>query len=523
MAADEQVEPLIEPFEQIVRGHMGELDRRQLDRQRDAIKPTTDLHKQAVPALDCCTAASSGAHPLDQQRLRRRDRRTLHLGRQRRDAHDVLADDAEGFSAGRQQPWTSPGAQDLIGQVSDLIQQVLAVVEHQQHIAAGKEARQIGRVFPSEAHTHGLGDRGDQSILVNDGHERHEEHSVLVAAGQLGCRRQGQPGLAAPAHTRERHEPRLTEGVERDRDLCLAADQSGLLNRQIVAQHIEGAQGREAEDDARCFNLKDGFWLKQVLQAVRAQSAQPEVVALFRAGQLRRCRRADHLPAVCRGHQPRSPIDRGTEVVVIALVRLTGVKSDAQAQRERLRLRDERPLNHHRCSDRLTRRSERRCERVARPREHDTGSTRDRRLDETVVDPQRPIHCRRIPIPQIRRTLDVGEQERHRPSRIGGVHWLIIAEHGPSKVTNQGHVEPRRPITVVRAGGGRGDATSAVPPRARTATASRGTFVGLIAPAAYQKMVVRAPRRGARSMAHQALAMSGQIEEVPCVGHARSS
>jgi hypothetical protein len=88
---------------------------------------------------------------------------------------------------------------------------------------------------------------------------------------------------------------------------------------------------------------------------------QPRRGAQLAADDLPRRRTHQDLPAIRRVHHPSGAVDRRTEVVVIALVTLPGVKSHAHHQRQTLR-----PPGGRQQRLRLDRRPQRRVG----PREH---------------------------------------------------------------------------------------------------------------------------------------------------------
>ena len=137
------------------------------------------------------------------------------------------------------------------------------------------------------------------------------------------------------------------------------------------------------------------------------------------AGERRGRLRAHHLPAVRDRHQPRRTIHRRAEVVPVALGGLTRVHTDPHPDRRTLRprLRGQRLLHRDRRRQRITGPTERGVHAVA-GRLHDVPAVRlDRRPHQRVVTFQRRPHRVRHRLPQLRRTLDIREQERHGPRR----------------------------------------------------------------------------------------------------------
>ena len=80
--------------------------------------------------------------PVEQQRRRRAGLPVVAADGQRRHAHHPLAVDAERLSARRQDPRARSTRQHDVDEVGDVVEEVLAVVEHQQHIQVGEERGQ---------------------------------------------------------------------------------------------------------------------------------------------------------------------------------------------------------------------------------------------------------------------------------------------------------------------------------------------------------------------------------------------
>jgi hypothetical protein len=130
-------------------------------------------------------------------------------------------------------------------------------------------------------------------------------------------------------------------------------------------------------------------------------------------------RRGTHqdLPAIRRVHHPSGAVDGRTEVVAIALVTLPGVKSHSHPQHQTLR-----PSGIRQSGLRLDRRAQRRVGPRERSREavsprgkHHATARADRRSQDRVVGCERRIHRIGLLVPADRRSLDIREEEGHRP------------------------------------------------------------------------------------------------------------
>ena len=176
---------------------------------------------------------------------------------ERRDRQQRLAGDAERLAAGGDDPQPRAVAEQLVGQVRAGVDEVLAVVEHEQGVGVGQAVEQPGSRVPAGRplsaveqrprlpqadraehrlrHVGRVGDRGElgQPDPVGDvvrrrarsgrnrrcrGHRRH-----------LGR----QPGLAGPARADQRHQPVLLQRLEHPGDVILAPDEAGQLRPQV--------------------------------------------------------------------------------------------------------------------------------------------------------------------------------------------------------------------------------------------------------------------------------------------------
>ena len=139
-AADEHAEDVAKSLGQLSRGQYPHPRGRQLDRQRQAVKPSADGQHGARVGVRDPKGRAHQLRPLLEQLDRvaagkQRGGRRQACGRQRKRRHRpaALAFHAEGLAAGGEhdQGWT--GGEDALGQPGRGARQVLAVVEHDQH------------------------------------------------------------------------------------------------------------------------------------------------------------------------------------------------------------------------------------------------------------------------------------------------------------------------------------------------------------------------------------------------------
>ena len=145
----------------------------------------------------------------------------------------------------------------------------------------------------------------------------------------------------------------------------------------------------------------------------------------------------EHLPTVTRRLQPGTEVDDRTEVVAAALDRLAQVQSHPHAQaRAWPRRVPQSILGGDGSGDPGGGRLEGDGEAVARRGEHVAVVCIDDVAQDLVVHREACGHRRIITSPQRRRTLDVGEQERHDARRQG--HFLDLTHSCPSSTGTVG-------------------------------------------------------------------------------------
>ena len=253
---------------------------------------------------------------------------------------------------------------------------------------------------------------------VADRRQLDQPHPVGELAGQLGRDLHRQAGLAHPAHPGEGHQPMgphlLGQLLHRD----LAAHETRRLHRQVPRHRIQRPQRRELDPQPVGAHLVQVLDTRQVTQAMLAPIDQ-----LDARHHRRRGRRHQDLAAVAGGHHPRRPVQHRTEVVLTATLGLTGGDPHAHRQPQRL-------LRLHRGVDRGAGRAERRAHPVTGVLEQPTPMSLDRRSQHLVMEDQGGAHRLGVGLPATRRTLDVGEQKRHRPRRRPDPHKARSYAHG---------------------------------------------------------------------------------------------
>ena len=332
---------------------------------------------------------------------------------ERRHAIGVLAVDPQRLPARREQHDARARAQERAGQLRGRLDEMLAIVEHEQDRAVGQVLDQAIERGPARILAQPERGAGRRSDMLGGGQRREldQPDAVARAVEQLGRGLQRESRLAGAAGAGQRHEPRAPQQVRDVGDLALAPDQRARLLGQVVAQAriAERAQRREVLVQARCQELEHMLGTAEVLQPVLAQVAQPRLLA----GELGDHSAQEHLAAVPGGEQPRDAVDRRPEEVAVALLALAQVHRHPHTQPRRVgpRLGRERRLPGARGRDGVPRAGERRAEGIADGLDHAPAMLLDDTAQELVVARQRRRHRGGVALPQPRAALDVGEQQ----------------------------------------------------------------------------------------------------------------
>lgn len=162
MPGGEQPEPVVEPLGELPGRQRAHARGGQLQREGDAVQPRADLHHVGIGlAARAGAERGAGGEQLD-GRLQVERRHGVH----------GLALDAQRLLAGGQHAQLRRGPQQPPGQLGDLLDDVLAVVQHEQRRPTGERGGQAvleraGRVVAQPEHG---GDRlGDLDSSTSSG------------------------------------------------------------------------------------------------------------------------------------------------------------------------------------------------------------------------------------------------------------------------------------------------------------------------------------------------------------------
>ena len=203
----QQPEPVAEPVPHLGRTHRGHPRRGQLDAQGQTVERLADLdHRRCGLLVEDPEAGPDGAGPLHEQRHRVGRHATVEC--QRRDRHHRLAGHQQPFPRRRHDPWRIGAGDDPPDGRDGRRQDVLAVVDHDEQAPPGHRlgdgVDDGGVALRGDAE--GVGDGVGHGVGIADGCQLDQPHPVRELVGQVRCDGHGQPRLAHPADTAERHQ-----------------------------------------------------------------------------------------------------------------------------------------------------------------------------------------------------------------------------------------------------------------------------------------------------------------------------
>jgi hypothetical protein len=222
-APGEQLQVLDQPALDAVEAERRQAGRRQLDGEGHPVEAGADLG-DAGPVVGGRLEGPGRRRPLDEQR-----HRVALAGlvgqRQPRHGEDPLERQDEPGPAGGEDPHRRARRQQPLDEHGDAVEQVLAVVEHEDRLGPGQaqEHRLLDRAALPLAHAepgrHGHG----HHRRVADGHEVDEPDAVGHVAGHLGGDGHRQAGLAHATGSEGGDEPVRAHGGDQLGDLRRAA------------------------------------------------------------------------------------------------------------------------------------------------------------------------------------------------------------------------------------------------------------------------------------------------------------
>ena len=226
----------------------------QLDRQRYAVETLTDPgHRRGVRAgerevgsdrhgpvheqFDCVTA---GDHRRPGTPLRQR---------QRPQRPDPLTVDAEPLPAGGQDPHPPTRPQDSLRDAGHSIEEMLAVVENEQHGPGFQELDEQLECHRARSMRYAQGGHDDLGHVVGpiDGGQLAEPHTIGELGQQPRRHVHRQAGLADTADTGHRHQPTGQQQLRHGSRLLAPSHERAQLRGQIGGVDVRRTQRREVE------------------------------------------------------------------------------------------------------------------------------------------------------------------------------------------------------------------------------------------------------------------------------------
>jgi hypothetical protein len=242
-ARAEHAERVAQPLQYLFRREHADPCRRQLERERHAVEPDAELgHRAGVAHVDL-EAGRSVRSPFGKQPHRPQAheiggrRQPLEVRqRERRDAPRDLALDPERLTARREQHHPGAGAHDRGGKRRAGIDQVLAVVEHDERVAVAEllNERRLGVPPVGQCQAQRGRHLGRHQLGVSERGELHQPGAVLKRRHAPRREFAGKPALARPASPAEGQQPGAGEQPVNFTELPLATDEAGRLVRQVV-------------------------------------------------------------------------------------------------------------------------------------------------------------------------------------------------------------------------------------------------------------------------------------------------
>ena len=310
-------------------------------------------------------------------------------------------------------------APDHLAQKRGALDEMLEVVEHEQHRALAEVVEQL--VLRREVAVHAvegeldrLGEGGREEVRRRDGRERYEVDAVRVAVDAASGGLEREPGLARSARSDEREQAAfgvLQQPVDRF-EFRRPADERRSRQGEVLHARLERLQQRELARQAVDLELVDALRRAEILEAVHAQVADVRVNEC--TGRLRQ----EHLPAVPDGGDTRALVHVEPDVTLVRQPRLARVQPHAHANRPAGKC----ALGVRGGGDGARRAGEGDEERI----------TLRVDLDALVVGKRRaelpPMLVQRLPVvvaelmQQPRRALHIGEQQGHDTARETAHH-----------------------------------------------------------------------------------------------------
>ena len=241
-SADEQPEAVGQSLDELVEAERAEPDSGQLDRERHPVEPPRQLEDGRPVLVRDDERGARLACPFDQQgdglRFRNPIRRDIRIGRrdrQRPHPDDRLAAESEGLPARGDQPQRRCLPEQRVGEHGARVEEVLAVVEDDEHLAGRDVVDQPGdrpaAGFVAKAERRH--DRLRHELRITHAGKLDQPRTIGDAAGEVARDAEGEAGLADAPGPDEGHESGPGQGRLDVLDVPTPADERRELGGQI--------------------------------------------------------------------------------------------------------------------------------------------------------------------------------------------------------------------------------------------------------------------------------------------------
>ena len=237
--AGQDAEALGQPFGELLRAHRPHRRRRQLEGEGHAVESDADLGDRLAGVVVEHEVRLGGLGPLGEQAdggdLPERVEPFLAARRHRERRHRPhdLTGDAEGLTAGGQHVHARAPPQQQLDELAGRVQDVFAVVEHQQEVLRRQQLGDGVGEGPVGAllHVEGVGDGGGDRALLAHRSQLDEADPLRVRGRDGGGQPVGQAGLAHTAGPEEGEDAAGVEEAQGQLEVALPTDERGGLGR----------------------------------------------------------------------------------------------------------------------------------------------------------------------------------------------------------------------------------------------------------------------------------------------------
>ena len=226
--------------------------------------------------------------------------------------------------------------QHPVGQTRDRAQQVLAVVEDDQHPPRPQRLDDavLQRDPGTGPHAQRPGDHLEHRLGVVGRRQLTDPRAVREARDQVRRDLQRETRLPDATHPDQRHQPRRLQRLAQRRQLLAATHERRHLQRQIPGERVQRPQRSKVRHQARRPHLEDPLRDREIGQPMLAQVDELDRSVAHQRG---RHRRHDDLLTMGDAHQARGAIDLTAVVVAVPVLSLAGVHTHPHTQWARLR------------------------------------------------------------------------------------------------------------------------------------------------------------------------------------------